>query len=150
MLIHELTPAECSDFLSRMTLGRLGCALGNQPYVVPIHYSFDAERNCLYGFSMIGQKIEWMRKNPRVCVEVEETSDRKKWTTVIVFGRYEEVGDSPAEAATRQRVSTLFQQRPEWWLPAAAKLPAKEPVAMVIYRIAIERVTGRRTTSGSR
>jgi nitroimidazol reductase NimA-like FMN-containing flavoprotein (pyridoxamine 5'-phosphate oxidase superfamily) len=45
-------------------------------------------------------------------------------------------------------VWTLFQQRAEWWLPAAAKLPSKQPHAMVIYRIVIDRLTGRRA-SGS-
>ena len=86
-----------------------------------------------------------MRENPKICVEVEEITDKNRWTTVLVFGRYEEIGDSPEEAETRQRVMDRFQQRPEWWFPAAAKLASRERHAMVIYRIQIDRLTGRRT-----
>ena len=88
MLIHELDADTCAEFLSRNYLGRLACALFNQPYIVPIHFSFDADRTCLYAFSVVGQKIQWMRKNPKVCLEVEEIVDKDNWTTVLVFGRY--------------------------------------------------------------
>jgi uncharacterized protein len=144
MLIHELTAAQCADVLSRSNFGRLACARDGQPYVVPIHFAFDADRRCLYGFSIVGQKITWMRQNPKVCVEVEEISDRQRWTTVLVFGRYEEIQDTPEDAATRQRVWERFQQRPEWWMPAAARVRTQNHHAMVIYRVEIDRLTGRR------
>ena len=51
--------------------------------------------NCLYAFSTIGQKIEWMRENPKVCLEVEEIDDQSHWTTVLVIGRYEEIHQEP-------------------------------------------------------
>jgi nitroimidazol reductase NimA-like FMN-containing flavoprotein (pyridoxamine 5'-phosphate oxidase superfamily) len=38
----------------------------------------------------------------------------------------------------------LFQQRPEWWLPAAAKVGSRERHAVVVYRIRIDRLTGRK------
>src|ERR671911_369841 len=94
MLIHELNSDECAEVLVRTHLGRLGCSRFDQPYIVPIHFSFDREHHCLYAFSTIGQKIEWMRENPKVCVEVEDVTDRTHWTTVLAFGRYEEMGDS--------------------------------------------------------
>ena len=103
MLIHELTPAESAEVLRRSSVGRLGCARHDQPYVVPIHFSFDAGRNCVYGFSAIGQKIEWMRDNPKVCLEVEEIGDKDHWTTVLVVGRYEEIHNDPEQADARQR-----------------------------------------------
>ena len=66
MLIHELSERDCFEVLGRGTLGRLGCARHEQPYVVPIHFSFDLDGRCLYAFSAIGQKIGWMRDNPKV------------------------------------------------------------------------------------
>jgi uncharacterized protein len=144
MLIHELSTDECADVLRRIPLGRLGCARFNQPYIVPIHFSFDAERQCLYAFSTIGQKVEWMRENPKVCLEVEEIGDRDRWTTVLVIGRYEEIHQAPEEAEARRRAGQLFQQRREWWLPGAGKLPAQEHHEIVVYRIKIDRMTGRR------
>jgi nitroimidazol reductase NimA-like FMN-containing flavoprotein (pyridoxamine 5'-phosphate oxidase superfamily) len=148
MLVHELTPHECAEILERTTLGRLACARDGQPYVVPIHFSFDIERSCVYCFSMIGQKVNWMRDNPRVCLEVEDVASKDHWQTVLVFGRYEEIQDSPEEAEARQRAQLRFAQRPEWWLPAAAKVGSRERHAIVVYRIQIDRVTGRRASRG--
>lgn len=143
MLIRELTHQQCLDVLERSDLGRLACARDDQPYVVPIHFSFDRENHCLYGFSTVGQKVAWMRENPLVCVQVDEIRDRYHWTSVVLYGRYEEIQNAGTEADARQRAQHLFQQRREWWLPAAAKLPTREPHAMVLYRVAIDRVTGR-------
>ena len=41
MEINEMTGEECSAFLERASLGRLGCSYENQPYVVPIHFAYD-------------------------------------------------------------------------------------------------------------
>lgn len=90
MLIHELTPDDCRELLARSSLGRLACARFDEPYVVPIHFSLDAERSCVYAFSTVGQEILWMRENPQVCLEVEEIPDKENWTTVLAFGRYED------------------------------------------------------------
>lgn len=144
MLIHELNRAGCAEVLSRVDLGRLGCARFDQPYIVPIHFSFDAERNCLYAFSVVGQKIEWMRENPKVCVEVEEIEDRAHWTTVLVLGRYEEIPTAADQAETRQRAELLFRERPEWWLPAAGHVASRDRAEVVVYRIQIDRLSGRR------
>ena len=126
MLIHELTPGECAAVLSRTHLGRLGCARFDQPYIVAIHFSFDAERNCVYAFSTVGQKIDWMRENPKVCLEVDEIADKDHWTTVLVIGRYQEIHRAPDEAEARRRAEHLFQQRQEWWLPGTAKMTSHE------------------------
>lgn len=146
MRIHELTAAECHGVLERSDLGRLACAHQGQPYIVPIHFSFDASRNCLYAFSTIGQKIEWMRENPKVCVEVEEIADKDHWTTVLVFGVYREMNESPDDKAATQKAQELFEQRPEWWLPAAGKVGSREHHAVLIYRVQIDRMSGRRAS----
>jgi nitroimidazol reductase NimA-like FMN-containing flavoprotein (pyridoxamine 5'-phosphate oxidase superfamily) len=144
MLIHELTSDQCRDVLSRAELGRLACARFDQPYVVPIHFSFDPARNCVYAFSTVGQKIQWMRENPKVCLAVDEVHDKDVWTTVLAFGRYEELEREPEEGDARGRAEALFAKRNEWWLPAAAKVGGRDPHEVVVYRIQIDRVTGRR------
>ena len=86
MLIHELTPAECYDVLGRAAYGRLGCARYDQPYVVPFVFKLDQAGSCLYSISTVGQKIHWMRENPKVCVEVDEVGDQFHWTTFSRLG----------------------------------------------------------------
>jgi nitroimidazol reductase NimA-like FMN-containing flavoprotein (pyridoxamine 5'-phosphate oxidase superfamily) len=146
MRIFELNSIECGEVLARQGMGRLGCSRDDQPYVVPIHFAYDPERRCLYAFSTVGQKIDWMRTNPKVCVEVEDVTDKNHWTTVLAFGRYQEIGQSPEEAEVRQRALDSFQQRAEWWLPAAARLPTREHHAIVVYRVQVDRMTGRRAS----
>jgi nitroimidazol reductase NimA-like FMN-containing flavoprotein (pyridoxamine 5'-phosphate oxidase superfamily) len=146
MLIHELTTAQCREVLSRTSLGRLACARGAQPYVVPVSYTYDADSDCLFCFSAVGKKVNWMRENPNVCVEVEAVDDRFHWTTVVLFGRYDEIGDSPEQKDIRHRALHLFQQRSEWWLPGGATSGHRQPHAMVMYRIHIDSLTGRRAS----
>ena len=144
MLIHALNPHECREVLGRCDLGRLGCARFDQPYVVPIHFSFDSDRDCVYAFSTVGQKILWMRENPKVCLEVDEIADKDVWTTVLAFGRYEELHRNADDREARGRAEALFATRYEWGLPAAAKIAGREHHDMVLYRIQIDRLTGRR------
>ncbi len=70
MLIQELSSQANLDLLARARLGRLACSQGSQPYVVPVYFAY-ADRS-LYGFATLGKKIEWMRANPMVCIEVDE------------------------------------------------------------------------------
>ncbi len=139
MLIHELSEHDCLEVLGRSTVGRLGCAREDQPYIVPIHYSFDRDRGCLYAFSAIGQKIEWMRDNRKVCLEVEDIADPHHWTTVVVIGRYLEIHRTPEDAEVRRRAELLFEQREEWWFPAAGRTKAGEHGDAVVYSIVIDR-----------
>ena len=84
MNIREMTEAECRAMLARRNVARLACARNNQPYIVPIHV--DLEGDYLYGFATPGQKIEWMRENPLVCLENEEFTTDRQWASVVVFG----------------------------------------------------------------
>ena len=150
MLIHELTPAQCDEVLGRASVGRLACARNDQPYIVPIFLYFDISDKSLYSFSTLGQKIDWMRDNPKVCVAVDEISERFHWTTVIVFGHYEEIRDSEQESDVRRRAYELFQKRPEWWLPGTGKLTTgEEHHTPVIFRIQVHTASGRRAARGS-
>jgi nitroimidazol reductase NimA-like FMN-containing flavoprotein (pyridoxamine 5'-phosphate oxidase superfamily) len=143
MHIEELTGAECLTILEHTNLARLACSRDDQPYIVPIYVDFDG--HALYSFSMYGLKIEWMRSNPSVCVEVDDIVDQYNWTTVVVFGRYEELQETPEYETLRDRAAQLFRHRPEWWLPAAGRVTSHEPTQVpVVFRIRIMSVHGRR------
>lgn len=145
MLIHELTADECRTVLGRAAYGRLGCARGDQPYVVPFVFQLDPAGACAYSVSTVGQKIDWMRENPKVCIEVDEIVDQFNWTSVLAFGRYEEISDARRDEDLRRKATALFQQRSHWWLPALARLASgKEHHSTVVYRIVIDRLSGRR------
>ena len=133
MLIQEMTRQACFDLLARSRLGRLACENEGQPYITPLYFAQQGDR--LYSFSTIGQKIEWMRRNPLVCVEADEVHSPQKWSTVIVFGRYQELPKTADYEDDRQLAYSLLQQRPQWWEPAYVKtiLHGKERELEPIY-----------------
>jgi uncharacterized protein len=144
MKIQEMTDAECRAMLVRGNVARLACALNNQPYIVPIH--IDLEGDFLYGYATLGQKIDWMRKNPLVCLESDELISDGQWASVIASGRYEELPNTPENASERRVAERLFQRHPMWWEPASVQLPGNHPRAPIVFRIRIGRVTGRRAS----
>jgi nitroimidazol reductase NimA-like FMN-containing flavoprotein (pyridoxamine 5'-phosphate oxidase superfamily) len=147
MLVQGLNKQECCELLERVGFGRLGCASEDQPYVVPIYFAYEA--NSLFGFSTVWQKIEWIRKNPRVCVEVDEVLGQDNWTSVLVFGLYEELADRPGYTALRLNAHSLLEKRTLWWQPAMAASKARGDRFGPLpdfYCIHIAKVTGHRSS----
>ena len=108
MIIRELTGQASLDLLSGSRLGRLACAKGNQPYVVPLFFAH--HDSFLYCSSTLGQKIEWMRENPLVAVEVDHIESPQQWECVVVSGHYEELADAPEMRDKRQLAWSLLQK----------------------------------------
>lgn len=148
MVIREMSRVECLRVLAGTRLARLACAHHNQPYVVPVYLAYDEASRCLYGFTTPGQKVEWMRANPLVCVEVDEVADYDQWVSVIALGRYEELPETPGFDEERQRAWQVLQTQSLWWEPgltawaARAHTDPATPCILVYYRIHIEHVTG--------
>jgi uncharacterized protein len=145
MLILELTNIECIKVLTRLGFGRLACSQDNQPYIVPIYFAY--RERYLYSFATLGQKVEWMRANPLVCVEADEIINHDHWVSVVVRGHYEELPDTPEWKAELILAHELLQQRAMWWEPAyveTAHRVAADELIPIYYRIHIDHVTGRR------
>jgi uncharacterized protein len=90
-----------------------------------------------------------MRANPLVCVEADEVVSPHKWVSVIVFGRYEELPDTPESQPEREFAWKALQQYARWWEPGYVKtiLHGKERLLKpIFYRIYIARITGHRAT----
>jgi uncharacterized protein len=171
MLVQDLTKTECHRILACTRLGRLACARENQPYVVPICFVYDEPY--LYGFTTLGQKVEWMRSNPLVCVELDEVEGSDHWTSIVIFGQYEELPDTPeweqerlhahepwrrtarptwTSSPEQLHAYALFQKHAEWWEPGCASYTHRnpeQPLIPVFYRIRIDHITGRRATPSS-
>jgi nitroimidazol reductase NimA-like FMN-containing flavoprotein (pyridoxamine 5'-phosphate oxidase superfamily) len=144
MLVREMSKQECYEFLKRQGFGRLACARDNQPYIVPIYFAYEPGR--LYCFSTMGQKIEWMRSNPLVCVEIDEIQSRIEWSSLVLRGRYEEFPDLPEYATRREEAQTLLEKRSLWWQAGFAAAQTRrrfERDIPVFYCVRIEEISGR-------
>ena len=155
MVIREMSREECLRMLAEWRLAKLACAHENQPYVVPVYlayYGLSGDEAWLYGSTTPGMKVEWMRTNPLVCVEVDEVAAYDQWASVIALGRYEELPENPGCDDERLRAWQVLKFQPVWWEPGSSAWAARahrdpaEPFIPVYYRIRIERVTGHETT----
>jgi len=182
MVIREMSNEECVRMLAGVRLARLACAFNNQPYVVPVYLAYhesSVDEACFYGYTTLGQKIEWMRANPLVCVEVDEVVSCMRWLSVIAYGRFKElpnlvernVGHPPARHVNGDRYEIvadesapttetllayhLLQTHAMWWEPASTArgaLPHQNAVQLftpLYYKISIDSVTGREATPDS-
>jgi nitroimidazol reductase NimA-like FMN-containing flavoprotein (pyridoxamine 5'-phosphate oxidase superfamily) len=109
MIIEDMTDKASTDLLKRKRIGRLACARDNQPYIVPFSFAYDEDH--LYSFATIGKKIEWMRLNPLVCVEIDDIVNDHEWESVVLSGRYEEIADTPESREIRALAHDLFSDR---------------------------------------
>jgi len=144
MLIHEISREQCIEVLSRSSVGRLGCSYNDQPYIVPIYLAYD--NDWIYVFSTFGKKIEWMRANPKVCVEFEEAAASSESLSVIVSGEYQELPE-PQYTKERAHARDLLAKKHHWWLNALAERrvsASDQDVAPVFFRIHVDSVTGLR------
>ena len=142
MAIKEMSESQCHAFLTRAHVGRLACALDDQPYVVPVSLVY--EENYLYSFSTIGQKVQWMRKNPKVCVQLDELTAQSHWTSLIVIGLYQELRE-PQFEAERAHARKLLERQSRWWLNALAERDLKSNDALIdplFFRIQIQSLSG--------
>src|SRR5688500_6615380 len=100
MIIREMDQDECLRVLAETRLARLACAFNNRPYIVPVYlayYERSAGEPCLYGYTTLGHKVEWLRANPHVCVEVDEVTSCTRWKSVVAFGQYDELPELPEQ-----------------------------------------------------
>ena len=144
MEVNEIPIDECKTILQRASTGRLGCSYQDQPYVVPIHFAY--EGTYLYAFSTLGQKVKWMRANPRVCVQADELHAPAEWISVIVYGEYEELPE-PQYAAERKHASSLLAKRHHWWLNALGERQmrvSENSIQPLFFRIRIQSMSGLR------
>jgi uncharacterized protein len=143
MQIIAMSQEECSGFLKRVSIGRLACSLDNQPYIVPVAFSYE---DCIYIFSTLGKKIKWMRQNPKVCLQADDVGSRSNWDSVIVTGRYLELSE-PQHAAQREHAKQLLSQYSGWWRnPLVQRRDQTRDLSIetVFFRIDIETMSGLR------
>ena len=107
MEVHSLDNRELEKMLATASLGRLACVSEGQPYIALLYFGFD--EGYLYSFTTMGRKIEWMRENPLVAVEVDEIRSAQHWASIQVFGRYEELADTPETKDLRHLAWSLLQ-----------------------------------------
>lgn len=144
--IRDLGDDEILEVIGRNSYAHLACARNNVPYVVPIHYGY--EEPYIYIFTTQGKKTEIISVNPHVCLQIEEVTDGKHWTSVVVNGEADEI---MAEDERDEALRLITKTNPE--LTPAISIRwmdswIRENIS-VIYRITPMTMTGRASVEGS-
>jgi nitroimidazol reductase NimA-like FMN-containing flavoprotein (pyridoxamine 5'-phosphate oxidase superfamily) len=128
--------AETRELLQNGRIGRLGCVLQGEPYLVPMSYVFDSDS--IYLHSYPGSKIKALKSNPRACFQVDEVDNEISWRSALAFGCYEEVDDAEQRAWVLRRFLTHFPD-----LTPVESVPVHDGgSSVIIFRIKIDRITG--------
>ncbi len=135
--MRELDRAEIEDFLREQRIARLGCHAGGETYVVPVIYAYDG--GAVVTVTQEGRKVEMLRENPRVCVEIDEydTDGRGSWRSVIAYGAAEELAGEEIQGAL-----AILRER---FARAAGREAEPRPLSpgTVVLRICLDELSGR-------
>ena len=135
--MKTLSDDETRNLLAAAHVGRLGCIVNGEPYVVPVNCHLEGD--FLYSHSLPGRKISGLRENPQVCVQVDHIESDLRWRSVIAFGRYEEV-TKPNDRA--DVLNKLLRKFPLLTPVESALVTDGSPPEVIVFRIKIERLTG--------
>jgi nitroimidazol reductase NimA-like FMN-containing flavoprotein (pyridoxamine 5'-phosphate oxidase superfamily) len=146
-MLGELTDVQIEQVLHTQYVGRIGCYAEGKIYVVPVTFVYDA--GYIYAHSKDGLKVQMMRKNPRVCFQVDAMENMTNWRSVIVWGEYQELkGEKEQSAGMKIMIDHLAPfmtsetVRPTQPYPHAPEIVEKGFKA-VAYRIKVTESTGR-------
>ncbi|MEK1886178.1 MAG: pyridoxamine 5'-phosphate oxidase family protein [Phyllobacterium sp.] len=134
---------EIMQVIENATVGRLACVHDGQPYIVPLNFVYHL--GALYAFTTFGRKVEWMRSNPKVCVEFDHVSATNDWQSVLIIGQYEELATDPDTIDARNVAYGLLSKRAQWWEPAYVKTVIRDHVRAVqpiYFRVLVAETTG--------
>lgn len=139
--IEALSSKDNIELLQQKVFAHLGCYSNDEMYIVPISYYYD--NGFIYSHSRPGKKIQMMRDNPDICIQVEDVEDFYHWRSVIAWGKFEELPEGESVVAMRAILQRLAQ------LPAAntptdfeIDVTAQMETA-IVFRMKIEKMTGR-------
>jgi uncharacterized protein len=125
-MFGNLDTEQIDQLISHQLVGRIGCHADGVTYVVPVSYAYDG--TYVYVRSQLGLKLDIMRKNPKVCFQVDNIKNLANWQSAVCWGEFEEL---TSEVLKRQALEKLSSRAiplvssqtmhitPEWPFPAS-------------------------------
>jgi nitroimidazol reductase NimA-like FMN-containing flavoprotein (pyridoxamine 5'-phosphate oxidase superfamily) len=138
---------EMEAILREMSLGFLGMAAAEEPYVVPLNYAY-IDGKILFHCALAGKKLDQLAANPTVCFTVarqfgavrrHEQGDpcHMDNDSVVCYGTARVIQDA------QERTSTLNAFH-RYYRPDAEELAPERTEGCAVVEIAVAEMTGRR------
>lgn len=130
--IYVLPDEKIEALLHGAIVGRIACcdhSGDGRPYLVPLAFGYDG--HSLFAHTGPGRKLDLMRSNPLVTIEVDEATASDRWSSVVAEGTFVEFSDA---VAREQALRMIY--------PEPSPIPALSPV-IVVFRIDLTSKSGR-------
>ena len=137
-MMRNLDEKAAREVFKEQRIAHLGCVLENgEPYVVPVNYLFKDDE--IYIHCLPGQKLDALRANGKVCLQVEKIGKSCRWKSAIAFGEFQEVKRTNKKIEILKEFSTRF----EHLTPVEAMIEEQWNLGgLVVFRLSIKRITG--------
>ena len=139
-----------NEILTKSEICRVAMIDNGKPYIVPLNYGY--KDNCIYIHSASkGKKIDLLRKNNKVCFEIEQTAELVKhdkpckWAT-----KYRSlIGYADAEIITdfEQKKKALDIIMSHYGENSDPDYEEKQVESMVIIKLKITQLTGKQSSN---
>ena len=145
-MFGKLNSEEIEELIYHEFIGRVGCHAEDITYIVPISYAYDGLY--IYGHTFEGLKLSLMRKNPKVCFQVDDMHNMANWQSVVAWGVFEELPsgrerDNAVQVLMNRALPLIHSETmhlsPQW------PFPATDAAAIngIIFRVRLTEKTGR-------
>lgn len=146
--IRELERSSIDEVLARNHVGRIGYARGNHMDIQPVHYVYSD--GWIYGRTSAGSKYRALGTTAYrwwpVVFEVDEVEDLFRWRSVIVRGGFYVI--SPEGSHDEREIWERAVQLLRILVPETLAEGDPVPDRTILFRIAVQEVTGRECTPG--
>lgn len=145
-----LSPQQTEHLLENSYYGHLACHDGEELYLVPITFAYS--KGTFFAYTQDGKKTAMMKKNPKVCVQVEKINGDGSWESVIAWGTFHELTDRKECQTACLLLADEFAKVNTPEHPIVSPLIREisqfdwEKNAPVVYSITVDRSTGRAQT----
>ena len=135
------------DVIRKAQVCRIAMVDGDTPYMVPMNFGFDGSYLYFHAAKQ-GQKLDILRKNPKVCVEFEQgvtlVQGKKPcvygfhYLTVICHGQVEFLNVLEEKRWALHQIITQYE--PDW---QRYNFNAGEVASIVLFKVRIDDIIGK-------
>ncbi|MEM4780903.1 MAG: pyridoxamine 5'-phosphate oxidase family protein [Halalkalicoccus sp.] len=106
-------PTEAEDLITGAPLmAHLATSVDDRPHVAPVWYRYESGTLSIL---ITGKKLENVRKNPRVAVSIERSTDGEAEWMVTMRGTAEVIEDESAIREAARAINPKYGAEPDAW-----------------------------------
>jgi nitroimidazol reductase NimA-like FMN-containing flavoprotein (pyridoxamine 5'-phosphate oxidase superfamily) len=141
-----MSQKESKKLLKKASVGRLGVSWKNQPYVVPLNFVYSKGR-IFFHCAEEGKKLDFARRNPNVCFEVDRFLGVKKsvkpcsysvyYQSVIICGKANVVRSLARKTQILREIFEIYARK------TAGKFDRGQVAKVKVVEIRVREISGK-------